>query len=167
VPWPRCFAGGRFRKTRCPAWWGGWPTTSRPAADGNRYLMLDGWYPTVRIGKGGCASPCWSPWASDGDRVILDVRLVGDESTAAWRDVIHSLVARQTGIPTLAAIDGNPGLAAALREQWPTLAIPRCTPHKLRNLEAKAPARLREELAEEYRWMIYADSRAAVPAAAS
>jgi len=60
---------------------------------------------------------------ADGDRVILDVRLVGDESTAAWRDVIQSLVARQIGLPTLAVIDGNPGLAAALREQWPTLAI--------------------------------------------
>ena len=62
----------------------------------------------------------------------------------------------------MAVIDGNPGLAAALREQWPTLAIQRCTTHKLRNLEAKAPARLREELAEEYRRMVYAESRTAV-----
>jgi hypothetical protein len=60
----------------------------------------------------------------------------------------------------LAVIDGNPGLAAALRE-WPTLAMQCCTSHKLRNVEAKAPARLREELAEEYRRMIDADSRAA------
>ncbi len=33
-----------------------------------------------------------------------------------------------------------------MREQRPTLAIQRCTAHKLRNLEAKAPVRLREEL---------------------
>ncbi len=33
--------------------------------------------------------------------------------------------------------------------------------HKLRNLLAKAPAHLREELAEDYRRMIYADSREA------
>ena len=32
----------------------------------------------------------------------------------------------------------------------------------MRNLEAKAPVRLREELAEDYRRMIYADSRALV-----
>src|SRR6266852_5023407 len=89
-------------------------------------------------------------------------RLVGDESTAAWRDVIHTLVARHVGIPRLAVIDGNPGLAAALREQWPTLAIQRCTTHKLRNVEAKAPARLREELAEDYRRMIYAETRTMV-----
>jgi len=134
------------------------------AADGIQYLRLDGWYPKVRIGTRRVRVPVLVTLGvrADGDRVILDVRLVGDERTAAWRDVIHSLVARQIGVPALAVIDGNPGLAAALREQWPTLAIQRCTTHKLRHLEAKAPARLREELAEEYRRMIYADSRAAV-----
>jgi putative transposase len=134
------------------------------AADGIQYLMLDGWYPKVRIGKRRVRVPVLVTLGvrANGDRVLLDVRLVGDESTAAWRDIIHGLVARHIGIPTLAVIDGNPGLAAALREQWPTLAIQRCTTHKLRNLEAKAPARLREELAEDYRRMIYADSHTAV-----
>ena len=42
------------------------------------------------------------------------------------------------------------------------IAIQRCTNHKLWNLLAKAPAHLREELAEDYRRMIYADSREAV-----
>ena len=56
-------------------------------------------------------------------------------------------------------VDGSAGLAAALREQWPSLSIQRCTAHKLRNLEAKAPVRLREELAEDYRRMIYAETR--------
>jgi putative transposase len=56
----------------------------------------------------------------------------------------------------------NPGLAAALKTQWPKIAIQRCTNHKLWNLLAKAPAHLREELAEDYRRMIYADGREAV-----
>ena len=43
--------------------------------------------------------------------------------------------------------------------QWPQLAIQRCTNHKLWNLLAKAPAHLREELAEDYRRMIYGPSR--------
>jgi putative transposase len=59
-------------------------------------------------------------------------------------------------------IDGNPGLHAALREHWSGIAIQRCTAHKLRNLESKAPARLREELKEDYRRMIYAPDAAAV-----
>src|SRR6516165_1999412 len=53
-------------------------------------------------------------------------------------------------------------LAVALAAQRPKLAIQRCTNHKLWNLLAKAPAHLREELAEDYRRMVYAESRGAV-----
>jgi transposase-like protein len=75
---------------------------------------------------------------------------------------VRSLGARHLGAPPLAVIDGNQGLAAALKVQWPHVAIQRCTNHKLWNLLAKAPAHLREELAEDYRRMIYAESREAV-----
>jgi putative transposase len=134
------------------------------AEDQIQYLLLDGWYPKVRIGKRRVRVPVLVTLGvrADGQRVVLDVRLAGDESTAAWRDVIRSLVERQVGRPLLAIIDGSAGLAAALREQWPTLAIQRCTAHKLRNLEAKAPVRLREELAEDYRRMIYAETHTLV-----
>jgi putative transposase len=134
------------------------------AEDRIQYLLMDGWYPKVRIGKRRVRVPVLITLGvrATGERVVLDVRLAGDESTAAWRDVIHSLAERRVGRPLLAIVDGSAGLAAALREQWPTLAIQRCTAHKLRNLEAKAPVRLREELAEEYRRMIYAESRTLV-----
>jgi putative transposase len=134
------------------------------AEDQIQYLLMDGWYPKVRIGKRRVRVPVLVTLGvrADGQRVVLDVRLAGDESTAAWRDVIRSLVERQVGRPLLAIIDGSAGLAAAVREQWPTLSIQRCTAHKLRNLEAKAPVRLREELAEDYRRMVYAETRALV-----
>ena len=134
------------------------------AEDQIQYLVMDGWYPKVRIGKRRVRVPVLVTLGvrGDGQRVVLDLRLAGDESTAAWRDVICSLVDRHMGLPVLAIIDGSAGLAAALREQWPSLAIQRCTAHKLRNLEAKAPVRLREELAEDYRRMIYAETRALV-----
>jgi transposase-like protein len=132
--------------------------------DAIQYLLMDGWFPKVRIGKRRVRVPVLVTLGvrSDGERIILDVRLAGDESTAAWREVIRGLVDRHVGTPSLALIDGSAGLAAALREQWPTLAIQRCATHKLRNLEAKAPVRLREELAEDYRRMVYAESRALV-----
>ena len=134
------------------------------AEDHIQYLIMDGWYPKVRIGKRRERVPVLVTLGvrGDGERVVLDARLAGDESTAAWRDVIRSLVDRHVGTPRLAMIDGSAGLAAALREQWPSLAIQRCTAHKLRNLEAKAPGRLREELAEDDRRMIYAETRALV-----
>lgn len=134
------------------------------AGDQVRYLLLDGWYPKVRLGRRRVRVPVLVTMGvrADGQRVLLDLRLVGDESAAAWRDVVQHLQARHLGTPVLAVIDGNPGLWAALRDAWPTLAIQRCTAHKLRNLTAKAPARLREEIAEDYRRMIYAETAALV-----
>jgi transposase-like protein len=125
-----------------------------------RYLFLDGWYPKVRLGKKRVVVPVLVVLGvrADGRKVLLDLRLAGDESTAAWRDTIRGLVDRHVGTPALAVIDGSPGLRAALREAWPTLPVQRCTAHKLRNLEAKAPKRQREELVEDYRRMIYAET---------
>src|SRR5271163_2575123 len=129
-----------------------------------RYLFLDGWYPRMRIGKKRVRVPVLVTLGvcADSRRVVLDLRLAGVESADAWLDAVRSLAARNLGAPILAVIDGNPGLAAALKVQWPQLAIQRCTNHKLWNLLAKAPAHLREELAEDYRRMIYAPSREAV-----
>jgi len=129
-----------------------------------RYLFLDGWYPRVRIGKKRVRVPVLVTLGvcADGRRVILDLRLAGVESERSWLDAVQALVERRLGSPLLAVIDGNPGLAAALERQWPGIALQRCTNHKLWNLLAKAPAHLREELAEDYRRMIYADSREAV-----
>jgi hypothetical protein len=45
-----------------------------------------------------------------------------------------------------------------LREQWPGIRIQRCTARKLRNQEAKARAALCEEVKEDYRRMVYAES---------
>jgi putative transposase len=129
-----------------------------------RYLFLDGWYPRVRIGKKRVRVPVLVTMGvcADGRRLVLDLQIAGEESEASWGEVLKALVERRVGVPLLAVIDGNPGLRAALRTQWPQLPIQRCTNHKLRNLLAKAPAHLREELAEDYRRMIYADSREAV-----
>jgi transposase-like protein len=63
--------------------------------------------------------------------VILDLRLAGVESERSWLEAVHSLVERKLGCPVLAVIDGNPGLAAALKAQWPGVAIQRCTNHSV------------------------------------
>ena len=129
-----------------------------------RYLFLDGWFPKVRIGRRRERVPVLVTLGvrGDGQRVVLDLRLAGEESAASWGEVLGSLITRQLRRPVLAVVDGNPGLLAALQTHWPGLAVQRCTAHKLRNLQAKAPARLREELTEEYRRMIYAETPTAV-----
>lgn len=138
---------------------------SRDLADEDiRYVFLDGWFPKVRIGGRRERVPVLVTLGvrGDGQRVVLDLRLAGEESAASWGEVIASLVARHLRRPLLAMVDGNPGLLAALQTHWPGLAVQRCTAHKLRNLQAKAPARLREELTEDFRRMIYADTVTAV-----
>jgi transposase-like protein len=129
-----------------------------------RYVFMDGWYPKVRIGGRRERVPVLVTLGvrANGERVVLDMRLVGEESAASWREVVESLTARHLARPVLAVIDGNPGLMHALRSHWPGIEIQRCTAHKLRNLQSKAPARLREELTEEYRRMIYGETVAAV-----
>jgi hypothetical protein len=101
------------------------------------------WYPKVRIGKRRVVVPVLVTLGvrEDGERVILDMRMAGEESGASWTEVLASLVRRKMATPVLAIIDGNPGLHAALQQQWPSIAVQRCTAHKLRNLTAKAPAR--------------------------
>ncbi len=129
-----------------------------------RYIFMDGWYPKVRIGGRRERVPVLVTLGvrANGERVVLDMRLVGEESAASWTDVVASLTARHLARPVLAIIDGNPGLMNALGSHWPGLEMQRCTGHKLRNLQSKAPARLREELTEDYRRMIYAETAGAV-----
>ena len=122
------------------------------------YLFLDGWYPVVRIGKQRARVAILVTLAvrTTGERVVLDLRLVGQETAAGWAEAIAALVGRGLPAPALAVIDGNAGLASALLEAWPQIELQRCVVHKLRNLEAKAPVRLREEVAEDFRRMMYA-----------
>ena len=85
---------------------------------------------------------CSSRWAC-GPMASASSWMCGSPAMKVPRPGVTSFAAsstRHVGLPRLAVIDGSPGLAAALREQWPALAIQRCTAHKLRNLEAKAPA---------------------------
>jgi putative transposase len=128
------------------------------------YLLMDGWYPKVRIGKRRERVPVLVTLGvrGDGEKVVLDMRIAGDESAAAWGEVVADLVQRKLRAPLLGVIDGNPGLPDALRQHWPKIEIQRCTVHKLRNLEAKVPVSLREELSEDYRRMIYGKTAAEV-----
>ncbi len=132
-------------------------------------MLLDDWYPCVRIGKHRERVPILVVLGvrGTGERILVDLRLVGQETAAAWGEAVTGLLARGLRPPVLAVIDGDPGLRTALGAQWPEIAIGRCAVHKLRNLLAKTPARLREELAEDYRRMMYGETREVVERARS
>ncbi len=99
----------------------------------------------------------------DGQKVLLSIRNMGGESTAAWRQFLDDLDARGLKRPDFVIVDGAPGLEAALVGLWgEDLPIQRCTVHKHRNLLAHAPKHMHDELTEDYRDMIYAGTAAEI-----
>src|SRR5208337_1902767 len=77
---------------------------------------------------------------------------------------LDDLVRRGLPRPELVVVDGAPGLEKALAALWPDMAIQRCTVHKHRNLLAHAPERLHEEISNDYKDMIYAQTKPEVEA---
>ena len=99
----------------------------------------------------------------DGQKVLISIRNMGGESTAAWSQFLTDLDARGLRRPEFVIVDGAPGLEAALVALWgEDLPIQRCTVHKHRNLLGPAPKRLHDELTADYRDMIYADTAAEI-----
>lgn len=99
----------------------------------------------------------------DGQKVLLSIRNMGEESTAVWRQFLDDLEARGLKRPEFVTVDGAPGLEAALVAlRGDDLPIQRCTVHKHRNLLAHAPKHLHDELTEDYWDMVYADTAAEI-----
>jgi transposase-like protein len=97
----------------------------------------------------------------DGQKVLLSIKNMGGESKAAWGAFLADLDARGLKRPEFVIVDGAPGLDAALVALWgEELPIQRCTVHKHRNLLGHAPKHMHDELTEDYRDMIYADTAA-------
>lgn len=91
-----------------------------------------------------------------GEKILLALRMVGDESTDAWRQILEDLARRGLAAPVLAVVDGSPGLRAALEKVWPSAEVQRCVVHKLRNLLAHAPHHAKESVREDFHRIIYA-----------
>jgi len=99
----------------------------------------------------------------DGQKVLLSIKNMGGESKAAWAEFLADLDARGLKRPEFVIIDGAPGLEAALVALWgEDLPVQRCTVHKHRNLLGHAPKHMHDELTEDYRDMIYADTAAEI-----
>jgi putative transposase len=72
------------------------------SAERIRYLIQDGWYPKVRIGRQRVVVPVLVTLGvrEDGQRIIIDMRLAGEESAASWSDVVAGLIRRRLGDPS-------------------------------------------------------------------
>jgi len=129
-------------------------------------LILDGTVVRVRLDKKATSISLLVALGvrADGQKVLLAIKNMGGESEAAWRALLHNLVARSLKTPGLVIVDGGSGLDKALAALWPDVPVQRCTLHKHRNLLAHAPDRLHEEVSADYNDLIYAQTRQEIEA---
>ena len=126
------------------------------------YLYLDAIALRVRMGQRVTSVPVLVGLGvlADGSKQLLAMELCTSESREAWRGLLESLTARGLVPPKVCVIDGNPGLRGAIERGWPKALVQRCTVHKLRNLERKAPAHALEAIKADYHRIVYAASLA-------
>ena len=131
------------------------------------YLFLDGIAVKVRVDRRVQSVPVLVALGvtPTGEKRLLALRLMGNESKAAWGAVVEDLVSRGLPAPVLVVMDGNAGLRHAVGQAWPDAAVQRCVVHKLRNLEAHAPKRLVDEIRATFHAITEADSERAARAA--
>lgn len=124
------------------------------------FLYLDAIALRVRIANKVVSAPVLVALGvkADGQKVVLDLELLGSESSECWGGFVEGLINRGLGRPRLVIIDGNKGLRAAVDKNWPGTPVQRCTVHKLRNLERHVPRHALEEVKSDYHRIIYAES---------
>lgn len=127
------------------------------------YLFLDGIAVNVRVDRRVQSVPVLVALGvtSTGEKRLLAVQLMGNESKAAWGALVEDLASRGLPAPVLVVIDGNAGLRHAVGHTWPQAAVQRCVVHKLRNLEAHAPKRVVDEIRATFHAITEADSERA------
>lgn len=164
------FAGAVGKDVVSRAWrkvkvdWDAWSTRSLAEEDIVR-LILDGTVIKTRLDRKATNISVLAAIGvrRDGQKVLLSIKNMGGESTAAWSQFLADLDARGLKRPEFVIVDGAPGLEAALVALWgDQLPIQRCTVHKHRNLLAHAPKHLHDELTADYRDMIYAGTAAEI-----
>ncbi len=97
---------------------------------------------------------------SDGKRQLLAVTIGAQESEGSWTDLLQQLVERGLSGVRLVVADGHAGLWKAVRSLVPEAKHQRCTVHLIRNVQAKAPQRLRARVAREVVDILHAPSLA-------
>lgn len=115
-------------------------------------LMLDGiWHALRAHGRQREAVLCAWGILTDGRKVLLHMALGNKESEEHWLGMVRNMVERGLPAPLTVTTDGAKGLIKVVEQVWPKSLRIRCWVHKVRNIKAKLPGDLADEiLAEVY-----------------
>ncbi len=102
------------------------------------------------------AEPVLAAWGitTAGKKVLVGLGVGAAESYEAWRDFLRGLKARGLRAPLLGISDGAPGLIRAFSEVFDQSLRQRCLVHAARNVLAKVPEEVQEEVRKAY-WAIF------------
>ena len=96
-----------------------------------------------------------------GQRQVIGLQSGDKESASNWRETFKDL--KQRGLDnqtvTLGIMDGLPGLEKVFKEEFPRGKVQRCQVHVARNILAKVPQKLKQEVADDIRSIFYASSK--------
>ena len=125
------------------------------------YIWADGIYLGAGIEKEKTVLLCVLGTREDGEKELLAMEPGYRESTESWKAVLRDLRDRGLEAPLLAAGDGALGLWAALDEIYPTTEHQRCWNHRITNVQAKLPKRLRAKAHRRLREIAEAETQKA------
>jgi len=96
----------------------------------------------------------------DGQRLVLGFQAGDKESASTWREFFKDLKRRglRSELVTLGVMDGLSALESVFREEFAKAEVQRCQVHVARNVLAKVPAKVKQEVATGLRSIFYAPS---------
>jgi len=139
----------------------GWRT--RAITDEIKYLYVDGTYFTMRT-TDSIEKVCVLVVIGvdkNGHKHIIALQAGDKESASNWRELFKDLKSR--GLDgskiELGIMDGLPGLEKVFLEEFRNSKIQRCQVHIARNVLAKCPHKIKQEVADDLRSIFYASSK--------
>jgi putative transposase len=127
-----------------------------------KYLFIDGVNFRMRVGRRVEIVPVLVVVGVNekGQKMVLGFQSGDKESATSWREFFKDLKMRglDKESVTLGIMDGLPGLEKVFEEEFPRAKVQRCQVHVARNVLAKVPKKLKQEVADDLRTIFYAPS---------
>jgi putative transposase len=136
---------------------------SRPITEEIKYVYVDGTYFTMRT-TDSIEKVCVLVVIGvdkNGHKHIIALQAGDKESATNWRELFKDLKSR--GLDgskiELGIMDGLSGLEKVFTEEFTNAKVQRCQVHLARNVLAKTPHKLKQEVADDLRSIFYASSK--------
>jgi putative transposase len=128
-----------------------------------KYLFCDGVYFEMRVARSveKVSVLVVIGVTESGHRQVIGLQSGDKESAANWREVFKDLKHRGLDAQnvTLGVMDGLPGLEKVFREEFYKSKVQRCQVHVARNILAKVPQKLKQNVADDIRSIFYSSSK--------